>query len=56
MKNIIKILSYVGLGLTVIPSFFVISGQISWNTHARLMMAGTLLWFITAPFWIKRRT
>ena len=56
MKNLLKTLSYIGLGLTVIPSFFVFSGQIAWSTHARLMMAGTLLWFVTAPFWIKKRS
>ncbi len=56
MKIAVKTLSYIGLGLTVIPSFFVLSGQIAWGTHARLMLAGTLLWFATAPFWIKKRS
>jgi len=56
MRTVTIILSYVGLGLTVIPSFFVFAGKISWNAHAQLMMAGTLLWFATAPFWIKKRT
>ncbi len=56
MKNFLKVLSYLGLGLTVVPAFFVFYGQISWSTHAQLMMAGTLLWFLTAPFWIRKRS
>ncbi len=55
MKIGVKILSYIGLALTVLPAFFVFSGQITWETHAQLMLAGTLLWFATAPFWIKKR-
>lgn len=54
MKTITKILSYIALGLTVIPSFYVFSGSISWQTHADLMLGGTILWFVTAPFWMKR--
>ena len=54
MKTIAKILSSFALGLTVIPSFFVFAGDITWQTHADLMLGGTLLWFVTAPFWIRR--
>jgi len=56
MRIVTIILSYIGLGLTVLPAFFVFAGKITWETHAQLMMAGTLLWFITAPFWIKKRS
>lgn len=53
MKTILIILSFLGLALTVIPAFFVFFGAIAWNTHANLMFAGMVLWFISAPFWIK---
>jgi hypothetical protein len=52
MKTLLKIGSALGLGLTVIPAFLVFSGIISWSTHALLMAIGTLLWFVTAPFWM----
>jgi hypothetical protein len=54
MKTLTKILSYLGLGLTIIPSLYVFTGDITWQTHADLMLGGTLLWFFTAPFWMKR--
>ncbi len=54
MKTTTKVLSYIGLALTVIPSFYVFAGSITWQTHADLMLGGTVLWFVTAPFWIKR--
>lgn len=52
MKYVLKIISYLGLGLTVIPAFFVFSGTLTWGAHATLMAIGALLWFATAPFWL----
>ncbi|MEX0599421.1 MAG: hypothetical protein WD423_09645 [Rhodothermales bacterium] len=51
-----KVLSAFGIGLTVLPSFFVFAGSISWQTHANLMLAGTVLWFATAPLWMEGTT
>lgn len=56
MKYLLKIGSFIGLGLTVIPSFFVFSGALAWDTHAALMAAGALLWFVTAPFWLYKES
>lgn len=52
MKFIIKLLSFLGLALTIIPVFFVLNGSIGDDTYKNLMLAGTLIWFFTAPFWI----
>ncbi len=54
MNMIMKVLSYTALGLTVIPSACVFAGSITWQTHADLMLGGTVLWFVTAPFWMKK--
>ncbi|MEX0882686.1 MAG: hypothetical protein WDZ72_04365 [Cyclobacteriaceae bacterium] len=54
MKLLIKILSYLGLGLTLFPSFLLFSGIIESGTCKQLMMFGTVLWFITAPFWMNK--
>ena len=53
MNAVLKTLSFVGLVLTVGPSFLVFAGVIAWETHAALMLVGTVLWFATAPFWMK---
>ena len=54
MKTILKIGSFVGLALTIVPAFLVLTGALTWNTHAVLMAVGALLWFVTAPFWMAK--
>ena len=53
MKPFLRILSYIGLLLTVVPSVLVFAGSISLDLHKQLMAAGMLLWFLTAPFWMN---
>ena len=53
MKILLKIISFFGLGLTLIPSILLFSGQISAGTCKLLMFLGTVLWFVTAPFWMN---
>jgi hypothetical protein len=55
MNTLLKIISAAGLGLTVLPAVFVFLGHITWQTHATLMLIGTVAWFATAPFWMKER-
>ncbi|MDP2982999.1 MAG: hypothetical protein Q8O92_06705 [Candidatus Latescibacter sp.] len=55
MKKVLIVLSFLGLALTVIPAFFVFYGAVSWNTHANLMFAGMVMWFVTAPFWMGKK-
>lgn len=54
MQLILKVLSYIGLILTVVPSFLVFAGVIELSFHKTLMLIGTLLWFLTAPFWMNK--
>jgi len=54
MKIILKIVSLIGLGLTLIPSFLVFAGTIEFESNKILMFVGTLLWFTTVPFWMKK--
>lgn len=56
MKYLLKIGSFLGLALTVVPAFFVFSGALTWDIHAALMAAGALLWFVTAPFWLYKES
>ena len=55
MKAWLKLLSFTGLVLTVVPAVLVFAGTIAWATHARLMLLGMVLWFLTAPFWMGRK-
>ncbi len=52
MKLIAKVLSLVGLVLTVVPSFFVLGGALDESTYKLLMLIGTVAWLVTAPVWI----
>lgn len=54
MKRLLKLVSALGLVLTVGPAFLVAAGVLTWKTHAVWMAVGTLLWFGTAPFWMRR--
>lgn len=53
-KLLLKIISYIGLILTLIPSFLVFMQVIELDTNKVLMLLGTLLWFGTAPFWLNK--
>lgn len=53
MKYLLILISITGLLLTVIPSFLVFSGLIEFTLHTRLAFIGTLMWFLSAPFWMK---
>jgi len=54
MRALLICASLIALGLTIIPAVLVASGILSWSTHANLMAAGMVLWFVTAPYWMKK--
>ena len=49
----LRLISYLGLALTIVPSLLVFAGALPHETNLRLMALGALLWFGTAVFWIK---
>ncbi len=53
MKTFLKAVSFIGLALTIVPAFLVYYNTIAWDSHALLMLIGTALWFLTAPFWMR---
>jgi hypothetical protein len=55
MKPILKAVSFVGLAFTIVPSLLVFSTTITKQTHFKLMIVGLVLWFATAPFWMKSK-
>ena len=54
MKLMLKLISAVGLGFTIVPSLFVMSGHLSWEIHSKLMLLGFILWLGSAVFWMKK--
>jgi hypothetical protein len=54
MKIVLRILAVLALALTVVPSILVFKQVIAWQIHAHLMLAGTVLWFLTAPGAFKK--
>lgn len=55
MRTILIIISFIGLGMTIIPAILVFNGIIDLHQHKVLMFIGTLLWFGTAPFWMGNK-
>jgi hypothetical protein len=56
MKNTLKIISLVGLVLTILPSMLVFKGVIELKLHYILMIIGMVLWFGSAPFWMRSKS
>jgi hypothetical protein len=50
----LKLVSWLGLALTLLPSLFVFSGALPLDRFKDVVLAGSLLWLLTAPFWINR--
>ena len=53
MKKLMAILAVLGLGLTAIPSLLVFIGDITPDLNKKLMTAGAIIWFATAPVWFR---
>ncbi|MEM1135196.1 MAG: hypothetical protein AAGI07_05105 [Bacteroidota bacterium] len=54
LRFTVKLLSFIGLGLTIFPSFLVFAQILSLAAYKHLMLIGTLIWLFTAPFWINQ--
>jgi len=55
MNILLKIVSFAGLCLTILPAIFVFNDVISFEMHTQLMIVGMILWFGTSPFWMKEK-
>jgi len=54
MRWFLKIISLIGLLLTLFPSFFVFMNIIDIEQNHTLMLIGTIFWFSSFPFWIDK--
>ncbi|PTY07502.1 hypothetical protein DB347_09400 [Opitutaceae bacterium EW11] len=55
MKKLLKLLSFAALAGMFAASWMVFSGALSRPTYEIVALSGTVIWFGTVPFWMKRR-
>jgi hypothetical protein len=55
MKTLLKLISFAGLGLMIVPAILIFNDAMARDTYLRLALVGTVMWFATVPFWMKRR-
>ena len=53
---VLKLLSFLGTALVIVPPVLYLAGTMDKPLMKGFMLAGTLLWFATVPFWMGRRT
>jgi len=55
MKTLLKIISFTGLALMFASAILVFNDQMTRDTYLVVALVGTVMWFATVPFWMKRR-
>jgi len=55
MRYLLKIISYLGLLLTISPSLLHFYGVIDFEQHKWITLLGTLLYLSSSPFWMNRK-
>lgn len=54
--SIIRIVSYLALAGTIIPSLMVFFSGLDLQQNKNIMAVSMIIWFVTAPFWINRKS
>ncbi|NQU82175.1 MAG: hypothetical protein HQ543_11710 [Bacteroidetes bacterium] len=54
MKFVLKIISYIGIGLTIIPSILFLMDKIELSQLKLYMLIGVFVWFGSAVFWVGK--
>jgi hypothetical protein len=55
MKILLIGIACIGLLATVLPSILLFAGALEMGVHKTIMGIGMVLWFATAPFFMKRK-
>jgi hypothetical protein len=55
MKTLLKLISFAGLALMFGSAIMVFTDSMAKDTYLNLSLLGTVMWFATVPFWMKRR-
>ena len=54
MNAFLKIISLIGLVLTMVPPILIFLGEIDLNDTKMYMAIGMVAWFASAPFWVNK--
>lgn len=54
MRLSLKIISFTGLLLTILPAFLHFYGVIEFEQHKPITLMGTTLYLLSAPFWMNK--
>lgn len=52
MKRVLQFISLIGLLLTIVPPILLFNEMITYSIQNMLMFIGTILWFVSAWFWL----
>jgi hypothetical protein len=52
---LLKLISFTGLVIMLVSSIMVFNDVMTKDTYLILAFVGTVMWFATVPFWMKRR-
>ena len=55
MKQVLMIVSLVALAVLLVAPAGVFLQKMDLDTCKQWMFAATVIWFVTAPFWMKRK-
>ena len=55
MKTLLPIVSYLGLALVIVPPLAYLAGAMDKSIMSSVMLAGTIVWFASVPFWMNRK-
>ena len=56
MRVLLKIISLIGLLLTMITPVLIFMGKIDLEETKSLIALGMMAWFASAPFWINKKS
>jgi hypothetical protein len=54
MRTVAQIISWLALILTLVPSIVYLAGGLTLDAVKTWMLVGTIVWFVTVPFWMDR--
>jgi len=55
MKILLRIVSFAGLLLVILPAILTFARHMEFDQAKGWMMAGTIVWFATAVFWLGKK-
>jgi len=55
MKVLLPVISFIGLALVIGPALVYLAGSLDKDLMKHLMLAGTILWFASVPFWMGKK-